>query len=298
MPRGYVSVNLGHVIDAESKATRGDATLQIHFHESGSGTPLVLLHPSPLSFNALSMQIDTLSPQFRCLAWDAPGYGGSDPLPAAALAVPSLTPYVDALHGFIDALGLRAPLIYGSATGAQIAIEFARRHPGRCRGLLLDNAALFTEAECAALMQDYFPDLNPQADGSHLQTLWDMVRASTWRFPWCAEGDAAKRRQSPAAPEIIQQVVVDYLRAGAHWDHAYRAAFANERPEALLALQVPTHILLWEDGLLGPWGERVAALSLPPYVRLARAGTGIAARLERLTESAQALANETVSAES
>lgn len=269
-------------------ADRG-SSWQIHYRESGRGTPLVLLHPSPLSSLALTPQVQSLSDSFRCIAWDTPGYGYSDPLPETAADDRSLAPYVTALLGFLDALGLDRPLIYGSATGAQIAIEFSRAHPQRCAGLLLENAALFTAEEADAILDGYFPDIAAREDGAHLELLWRIAARSTRFFPWYAGEAGAERR--PAYPDaaIINSVVRDYLLAGPDYDRAYRAAFANERPDVLQAIPVNTRIILWEEGLLGEYGERVGHLALPEHVVVRRAGAGMDARFATLIESAAEL---------
>jgi pimeloyl-ACP methyl ester carboxylesterase len=47
----------------------------------------------------------------------------------------------DDLAGFIAALGLNRPLIFGYSDGGQIALELAVRHPGASRGLIVAAAA-------------------------------------------------------------------------------------------------------------------------------------------------------------
>ncbi len=259
---------------------------QIHYRECGAGSPLVMLHPSPLSSQSLAPQIAALSAEFRCIAWDTPGYGFSDALPDSAKDDRTLAPYVEALAGFLDSLSLDAPLIYGSATGAQIAVEFARTYPARCSGLLLENAALFEEAETSRILDGYFPDIDARDDGSHLALLWTMAARSTRFFPWYADGPEAERRPAYAPASIVNGVVRDYLLSGPDYDRAYRAAFANERPERLQALAVNTHVLLWEDGLLGEYGERVGTVALPDCVAIRKAGAGMEARLATLLDSA------------
>ena len=262
---------------------------QIHYREQGTGPALVLLHPSPLSSQFLAPQIQILSKHLRCIAWDTPGYGNSDPLPERWAGDRTLQPYVESLAAFIDVLELEQPLIYGSATGAQIAIEFARSRPAACAGLLLENVALFEDEEAENLLRSYFPDIAAAEDGSHLQLIWNMAARSTRFFPWYADGPGAERRDAyPPAP-IINSVVRDYLLAGSDYDRAYRAAFANERPERLQDLTVPTRILLWEEGLLGEYGERVADIALPPVVSIHRAGTGMETRFHALEAAAQEL---------
>jgi pimeloyl-ACP methyl ester carboxylesterase len=261
---------------------------QIHYREAGSGPPCVLLHPSPLSSAAMTATLSALTPMTRCIAWDTPGYGYSDPLPEA-WSRQDLSPYVEALAAFIRGLELDRPVIYGSATGAQIAIEFSKQYPTMCCGLLLENLALFSAQESEAIMNKYFPDIRAQDDGSHLQQIWDMARRSTRYFPWNDDSPAAERRSAYPDADVIANIVRDYLLAGPDYDRAYRAAFANERPEQLAAVTVPTQVILWDDGLLGEYAQRLRDTKLPDTIVLRRAGTGLPARLEALQEAAATL---------
>ncbi|EED31068.1 hypothetical protein NOR53_2607 [gamma proteobacterium NOR5-3] len=224
----------------------------------------------------------------RCIAWDTPGYGYSDSLPKA-WSKQDLSPYVDALRSFIICLDLDRPLIYGSATGAQIAIEFAKQHPTLCSGLLLENLALFSAQESEAMMENYFPDIHARDDGSHLQQIWDMARQSTRYFPWNDESPAAERRSAYPNADIIADIFRDYLIAGPDYDRAYRAAFANERPEQLAGLTLPTQVILWTDGLLGEYAQRLREVDLPDAIVLRNAGSGMSARFEALQEAAATL---------
>ncbi|WP_157117927.1 alpha/beta fold hydrolase [Oceanicoccus sagamiensis] len=59
---------------------------QIHYRDtSGSPQntrPIILLHPSPLSSAFMEPLLQLLAPSTRAIAWDTPGYGLSDSLPA------------------------------------------------------------------------------------------------------------------------------------------------------------------------------------------------------------------------
>ncbi len=52
------------------------------YREAGSGAPLVLLHGIGNQSGSWVQQLESLADRFRVIAWDAPGYGGSDPLAA------------------------------------------------------------------------------------------------------------------------------------------------------------------------------------------------------------------------
>ncbi|MCY4265591.1 MAG: alpha/beta hydrolase [Gammaproteobacteria bacterium] len=259
---------------------------QIHYREHGTGSALVMLHPSPLSSVFLEPQIALFGEFMHCIAWDTPGYGFSDPLPSRFDSDRSLKPYIEALLCFLDCLGLERPIIYGSATGAQIAIAFAGAYPQHCAGLLLENVALFEGSEVEELLNGYFPDLNAKEDGSHLFQLWEMATQSTCFFPWYDTRPEARRNNNPPPAPVLNAIVRDHMLAGSSYDRAYQAAFANERLEPLQGLTMPTRIILWSDGLLGDYGERVTSAPLPANVQVQRAVSGMNSRLNSLQKAA------------
>ena len=58
--------------------------IQTHLRRAGSGQPLLMLHPSPMSSAFLVPVIDLAREHFAVFAPDTPGYGGTDPLPNPA----------------------------------------------------------------------------------------------------------------------------------------------------------------------------------------------------------------------
>ena len=265
---------------SENQITRSYATLpvstqdanlswQIHYREAGSGAPVVLLHPSPLSSEFMEPLLDRFSKHSRSIAWDTPGYGQSD---ALTQPKPGLKPYASALHQFMQHMELEKPILYGSATGAQIAIEYSLAFPEAVRGLILENVAWFYEEERDAIMASYFPSLKPKTDGSHLQIAWQMSDQLYRYFPWYHKSERSRISDEGAPLEVVHQTALHYLISGENYDTAYRAAFLNEKPEPIQALRVPTRILLWSGSLLDKYSNRLNQVKLPDNVTLHRAG--------------------------
>lgn len=248
-------------------------TIQTHYRAAGAGAALLLLHPSPLSSAFMAPLMEELAGAGRLVAPDTPGYGASDPLPGRP---PDLAPYTDWLAAFLDALGLRAAGIYGSATGAQIAIEFARRHPERTCFLVLDNAVHFGDQEREAMLERYFPDLAPRADGSHLALAWHMADALFRRFPWYLEEGHPDADPAPGGAEppvaLVHATAMGYLQAGAEYALAYRAAFRNERAERLAGVPVPVTVIRWQGSILRRYAERLDGFDWPDHIRMAPCG--------------------------
>src|SRR5689334_22885409 len=90
------------------KTSRG-----IAYRETGTGQALVLLHGIGSQSVSWLNQLETLK-GCRLIAWDAPGYGGSDFLAESA---PLPAHYAEALHSFLDRLLLKDVVIVGNSLG-------------------------------------------------------------------------------------------------------------------------------------------------------------------------------------
>lgn len=122
--------------DIVRSASSGDA--RVTYLEQGAGTPLVLLHGVGSAARSWRHQLDGLSQEYRVIAWDAPGYGGSSRLAAPQ---PGAEDYASALHGFLGALGVERFHLVGHSLGCIMAARFARLHPERILSLTLASIA-------------------------------------------------------------------------------------------------------------------------------------------------------------
>src|ERR1051325_2966095 len=110
----------------------------IAYRENGSGQALVFLHGIGSQSVSWLNQLETLK-GYRLIAWDAPGYGGSDFLSEEK---PLAHHYAEALHLFLDRLLLKDVVIVGNSLGCLMAGAYAAAHPERVRSMiLLDPAA-------------------------------------------------------------------------------------------------------------------------------------------------------------
>ena len=218
-----------------------DAPRLMHYYACGSGPALLLLHPSPASAESYLPLLETLGSHVTAIAVDTLGYGHSDRLPSQPA---DLSPYVDALNRFCQALNIDQAIVYGSATGAQIALEFSKQHANRCASTILDNCADFPESECEAILDGYFPNLAIDYSGAHLTRIWTMALDLHRFFPWhWHDRPEARLPARDLDVNALQLMALQYLQAGPEYDWAYRAAFANERLHNLLATKTRTTIL-------------------------------------------------------
>jgi pimeloyl-ACP methyl ester carboxylesterase len=133
----------------------------------------LLLHASACSAKVMREQLEKFSEGHTAIAFDMPGFGLSDLLP---LAQPTTEDLADALAETLTALGIGQAAVYGRHTGAQIAVEFAARHPERCAMALTNGFPVYSAEERTRRLASYLPPIVPAFDGSHLLWLWFRYR--------------------------------------------------------------------------------------------------------------------------
>ncbi|MFK7956511.1 MAG: alpha/beta fold hydrolase [Lysobacterales bacterium] len=224
----------------------------IHYRTAGSGPPLVMLHASPLSSKMLMPLAVPLSEHCKVLALDTPGYGQSDSLPEDPTGQ-GLTQYVEALERFRIALGFEKIGVYGTATGAQIGVGYARAYPEHCAFLVADNAAHFSDEERNRLLDGYFPEIPIDDLGGHLMRTWSLARDQMLFFPWQDHG--SRLPQGGLNPVVSNLFANQILAAGPNYAWAYREAFVCENVALLQEVTVPTSVIRWEGSIVKPYTD-------------------------------------------
>lgn len=100
---------------------------------------LVLLHGIGSDAASWEKVLTALDPRIEAVAWDAPGYGASAPLPQAA---PMPSDYATRLREVLDAMALSRIMLAGHSLGALLAASFAALWPARVAALALLSPAL------------------------------------------------------------------------------------------------------------------------------------------------------------
>jgi pimeloyl-ACP methyl ester carboxylesterase len=119
---------------------------QIHFREAGDGELVVLLHQTASSSIMYHRVLPFLAEHFHVVAVDTPGFGMSDPPPAAPGPEGHLPHYARAVVGLLEAFDVERACLVGARTGASIALEVAATRPERVRKLVLAGT-LFLQTE-------------------------------------------------------------------------------------------------------------------------------------------------------
>ena len=112
--------------------------LAVHYHEAGSGQPLVLLHgagPGVSAWSNFSGNLPSYSEHFRTFLIDQPGFGGTEGPAEYDRHYLSWTAAM--LAGFLDDQGLDKVHLIGNSLGASVVVRFALDFPDRANRLVL-----------------------------------------------------------------------------------------------------------------------------------------------------------------
>ena len=114
------------------------AGFDIAYLEGGSGEPLLLIHGFGASKDNFVRIARYLTPHFRLLIPDLPGFGESSKPDNMTYTIPE---QVERLHAFIKQSGLNHIHLAGRSMGGFIAAAYAAKYPGEVASLWLLGSA-------------------------------------------------------------------------------------------------------------------------------------------------------------
>ncbi len=191
--------------------------------------PLVLLHDLPGSVQSLQSVAAVLAADRKVITLDLPGEAESDPL-----ASPDCHHYAATILSVLAELNISQADLYAQHFAAAIAVDCALQAPARIRTLVLDGPHIPGKKEQRQLWKDYCPAIAPRWDGTHLVTLWHMLRDRELNWPWLARGvDTIRRRSLSMDAMTLHQLVTDLVKQPAHYRDACLAAIEYPLAEAL-----------------------------------------------------------------
>jgi pimeloyl-ACP methyl ester carboxylesterase len=157
---------------------------------AGVGTPLILLHGWTLDHRMWQPQVAGLADNFRLVMPDRRGH-------ARASAPPDLAREAEDVQAIADALGLAAFALCGLSQGAVVAVDTARRFPGRVSALVVAGAPL--------------PALAPREEVIDLAALRALAASGDFPGLRAAWGEhPLMRTHTPAAAALAAQMLADY----------------------------------------------------------------------------------------
>lgn len=217
-------------------ATLRVADLEIHYEQTGSGPPLVLLHGGFVDMKMWEPQVAALAGSYRILRYDLRGHGLTGPSRENRYTVEH---FAEDLRGLLDGLGLERVALCGLSLGGMIAQAFAARYPERLRALVLADTVVSTTHTLSDKLQTHLlaPGWAVRPTIRHLGAdRW--VRLSFWLASksrsdkWFGQDEATSTYVKKA---MSQLTTAEYVKV-------YGALYAF-REQALSNVRVPTLLL-------------------------------------------------------
>ena len=111
--------------------------LKIHYHEFGSGYPLICIHgagPGATGWSNFKGNVEDLARHFHTLLIDMPQYGRSD---KPVIKVSRQSYLANSIRDFMDSLGIKKAHIIGNSMGGQAGLKLAIDYPEKVDRLVV-----------------------------------------------------------------------------------------------------------------------------------------------------------------
>ncbi len=211
---------------------------RVYYEEHGSGDPVLLINGLAADHTAWALQTDFLKNHFRVVVFDNPGVGRTEG---------PRGPYTSALFADVAAdllqwLEIEQAHIVGASMGGIIAQQFAVRHPGRVRSLVLHCPWWRANNYVTALIRSW------QAYAAAASSLELARQIWLWVFtPRFFE----ERRD--AFEELERQVAENpYPQSAEAFCDQAEACIAHGPLEEIASIRAPTLITVGDSDILTP----------------------------------------------
>jgi 3-oxoadipate enol-lactonase len=217
--------------------TQTESKFLIEYADAGQGSVVVLLHAFPLSREMWRPQIEALRDQYRVIAPDLRGFGGT---PEFA-RTPFIEQMADDVSVLLDSLDINEPVtIGGLSMGGYVALAFAHKHPHRLRALILSATRAEADSDEAKAKRQQMIEFARQHSA--------RVVVEKMLPNLLCEGTRANR------PEVVEEVV----RMGSAQSRGGIVAALQamrDRPDArpwLSSIRVPVLLVFGAQDALAP----------------------------------------------
>lgn len=203
---------------------------EMHWYESGSGSPILFLHGCYDNVLYRSMA-ELFSYKYRCILFDQRGYGDSmSQKPDEDFL--HIDRHLDDIERLVDHLGLDDTYIIGHSWGAALGVMYAGRFPHRIRRLVLIGMGPLTKEMRAVYRANVLRRMHAaDRDRWHaVNQRYKAARLSGKGVP--SEVDEANIRiWSPVmfySLATAEQFIHEYLQAGGWRRHGWNATGFSE----------------------------------------------------------------------
>ncbi len=273
----------GLVLTLALRAARTAASLEeqtirvaehrIQYLSGGTGETLLLLHGFAANKDNWTRVAAYLTPHFRVVAPDLPGFGESS---RDAQARYGISDQVERLHAFARALNLDQFHLGGNSMGGMIAGTYAARYPHQVQSLWLLAPAGVASAQTSELAQRLAQGENPLliSTPDDFDELLDFVAV-----------------QRPELPGPIKRYLADL----AITQRDFNAKIVRDMAETPLSLELllkdhpAPALIVWgdQDRLLHVSGAAILTALMPNAEAVVMAHTGHIPMIERPQETAE-----------
>lgn len=241
-----------------------DGRVHLRRAGSGSGLPMLAFQSAPGSSAPLTPLIEALGTGREVIAPDYLGNGDSSK-PARKVDIALLAR--DALQ-LADRLNLKRFDLWGTHTGALVALELALLAPERVNRAILEAPPLLAADFSQDILANYLPPLVPDKWGLHVQQAWNMRRDMFLFWPWYRQERGAVRPLGLPDAQTLHDWTVGLLKSGRTYDLSYRAAFEYDTWTRLPLIRCPALICAGPADMLAD-GLAAARRIVPPQVEVA-----------------------------
>jgi 3-oxoadipate enol-lactonase len=245
----------------------------IAYDDTGTGTPVILLHGYPFNRSLWRKQAAAFSDTYRLITPDLRGHGESEATDSVTLNEMAVD-----VAGLLDTLGIERAVVGGLSMGGYVALAFQKQFPDRVRALVLADTRAQSD--------------NSEARAGREQQAQTAIREGMAPI---AEGMLSKlfAPETPATNSSVVSFVREMmLKTNPKGAAAALRAMAvrEDHTEHLGEIRIPTLILVGAHDVITP-----SALSEEMHRRIAGsqleiiAGAGHVSNLERPDEFNRAL---------
>ena len=152
----------------------------LYVREAGVGPTILFIHGMCGNADGWTGQIERLSGDFRCVAYDRRGHTRS---PLGDVEQRSVQLHADDAAELIEALGLAPVLVVGSSGGARIGVDMLIRHSRLLRGAVLSEPAILGLAPdlLPALFAEVEPRLRAAATPERaVDAFFEVIDPAMW----------------------------------------------------------------------------------------------------------------------
>lgn len=221
-----------------SQVQAGD--FKIHYHEAGSGKPVIMLHgggPGATGWSNFAGNLPAFSKSYRTFLVDMLGFGQSESVVFDKES--GITVRARALRDFLDVHGIERASFVGNSMGGSVALAFAVDYPERLDKLVLIGAAGMTKTLTVPQPTEGHRRLREAMENPTVETMQALVNAMLYD-------------PSIVSKEMIEERVVSARNEGHRSAAARSTAKLRDQAPEFSAVKAKTLIVWGREDRVNP----------------------------------------------